>query len=193
MKERIGQTSARRVQPGLGSLIAACTKLGITSFGGGISGIMHTEFVLRRAWLTEEEFLTGLAISQALPGINVTNLAIWIGYRCRGMAGAAAALAAVVVPPAIVIVLAGSLILQLAASPIFGALLSGIAAAAIGMSLSVGYRAARHACMDWVSASLFAVTVIGSGVFHLSVVLLICVLAPVGIGFALRRGNRDQG
>ncbi len=193
MTECMAQGPARPAQPGLWAIIAACTKLSITSFGGGISGVMHSEFVVRRAWLTEEEFLTGLAISQALPGVNVTNLAIWLGYRCRGTAGAAVALAAVIVPPAIVIVLAGALLLRLTDLPVSGALLSGVAAAAMGLSLAVGYRAARRACVNGVSGALFIVTMIGSGLLHLSVVVLIAVLAPIGIGFALRRQTRDQG
>ena len=49
------------------------SRIGLTSFGGGLSGWLLREFVQSRKWLTEEEFFSGLAISQAMPGINVTN------------------------------------------------------------------------------------------------------------------------
>jgi len=64
------------------------SRIGLTSFGGGLSGWLLREFVQSRKWLTEEEFFSGLAISQAMPGINMTNVAIWIGYRLRVNSGA---------------------------------------------------------------------------------------------------------
>ena len=39
-------------------------------------------------------------ISQALPGVNVKNMAIWIGYRLAGPAGAFAGFCGIIVPPA---------------------------------------------------------------------------------------------
>lgn len=66
------------------------SRIALTSFGGGLSGWFMREFVQERKWMTEDEFLNGLALSQALPGVNVKNLAIWIGYRLAGRAGAIA-------------------------------------------------------------------------------------------------------
>ncbi|HXZ08323.1 MAG TPA: chromate transporter, partial [Paraburkholderia sp.] len=51
------------------------SRIGLTSFGGGLSGWFLREFVHDRHWLSEDEFLNGLALSQALPGVNVKNLA----------------------------------------------------------------------------------------------------------------------
>ncbi len=182
-----------RSSPGAIQIFLAFTKLGITSFGGGVNGMMHTEFVVKRGWFSEEEFLSGLAVSQALPGVNVANLAIWLGYQCRGTLGALIALLAVVLPPAVLIVLIGDALLRLSAYPVFAALLAGIAAAATGLSLSVGVRAARHASRDIVSILLLAATMIGASVFHLSVVVLVGVFAPIGIGLAFARTRREQG
>jgi chromate transporter len=81
------------------------TRIALTSFGGGLSGWLLREFVTDRKWISEEEFLNGLAISQALPGVNVKNMAIWIGFRLNGFQGAVAGFTGIIVPPAIVIVL----------------------------------------------------------------------------------------
>src|SRR5947199_7835444 len=85
-------------------LFAIFARIGLTSFGGGLSGWLLRVFVYDYRWLTEEEFLNGLAIAQALPGVNVANMAVWIGYRLRGSVGAFASLVGIVVPSAIVIV-----------------------------------------------------------------------------------------
>lgn len=85
-------------------LFLAFAKIGLTSFGGGLSGWMMREFVQRRAWLSEGEFLSGLALAQAFPGVNVVNLAIWIGFRLRGGAGALVSALGLTVPAMMVAV-----------------------------------------------------------------------------------------
>jgi chromate transporter len=173
--------------PPLWMLFAVFAKLGITSIGNGVNGMLHAELVVARRWLTEEQFLSGLAVSQALPGVNIANLALWLGYQQRGISGALAALTAVVLPPAIVIVLIGGWILRLSAIPMIGALLAGLATSAAGLSLSVGYRAARHAYRDIFSGLLFLAALAGGVVFHFSAITLVAVLAPVGVGIGFLR------
>lgn len=178
--------------PSLLDIFLAFTKLGITSIGGGVNGMMHTEFVVHRRWFTDRQFLSGLALAQSLPGVNVANLALWLGYQLRGFVGALVALAAVVLPPAVAIVLIGNVVLRLSADPVIGALLAGLAVAATGLSLSVGYIAMRYACIDIVSAILFACTLIGASVFHFSALVLVAVLAPIGIGFGFVRNRHEK-
>src|SRR4029077_1782264 len=85
-------------------LFAIFARIGLTSFGGGLSGWLLRTFVQDYRWLTEEEFLNGLAVAQALPGVNVANMAFWIGSRLRASIGAFASLAGITIPPAIVII-----------------------------------------------------------------------------------------
>ncbi|MBS0320483.1 MAG: chromate transporter [Proteobacteria bacterium] len=118
-------------------LFVAFSLVGLTSFGGGLSGRMMVEFVQRRRWIDEEAFLNGLALSQALPGVNVANLSIWIGYRLRGLRGAFASFCGMIVPSAAVIVLLGVLFAHLTQFPVTHAALAGAAAAAIGLSLAM--------------------------------------------------------
>ena len=178
--------------PGLTELFLVFTKLGITSIGGGVNGMMHTEFVVSRRWFTNEQFLSGLALSQSLPGVNVANLALWLGYQARGFIGAMVALTAVVLPPAVAIVFIGGIVLQLSVVPAIGALLAGLAVAATGLSLSVGYLAMRYACNDVVSIVLFTVTLIGATAFHFSALVLVAILAPIGIGFGFARNRHER-
>lgn len=126
------------------ALFRIFARIGLTSFGGGLSGWLLRDFVQRRGWLSEEEFLNGLSISQALPGVNVKNMAIWIGYHLAGRAGAIAGFAGIIVPPAIFIILLGTLFTVLARYPLTHVGLAGAAAAAIGLSLSMAITAVRR-------------------------------------------------
>lgn len=176
--------------PGLVELFLVFTKLGITSIGGGVNGMMHREFVVHRRWFTDEDFLSGLALSQSLPGVNVANLALWLGYQCRGIVGAMVALSAVLLPPAVAIILIGDAILRLSASPMVGIFLAGLAVAATGLNLWVGYLATRYACTDIAATLLVIATFVGGAVFHLSTLLVVAVLAPIGIGVGFLKARR---
>jgi chromate transporter len=132
------------LRPTATGLFFVFAKIGLTSFGGGLSGWFLREFVKDRQWLTEEEFLNGLALSQALPGVNVKNLAIWIGYRLLGWRGAIAGFCGIIFPPAFAIIALGIFFSSISGVPLAHSALSGAAAAAIGLSLSMAITTVRR-------------------------------------------------
>jgi chromate transporter len=80
-------------------------RLALQGFGG-VLAVAQRELVERKRWLSRQEFVEMLALSQVLPGPNVVNLALMFGDRFFGLRGAFAALAGMlVVPLAIVIAL----------------------------------------------------------------------------------------
>ena len=141
-------------------------RIGLTSFGGGLSGWFLREFVQDRRWMTEEEFFNGLALSQALPGVNIKNLAIWIGYRMLGRKGAIAGFLGTIVPPAVVIVLLGALFASMTRFELTHLILEGAAAAAVGLSLSMGLTAAWRIPRKAMPLALMVVTFVAIGIFH---------------------------
>ena len=137
-------SSALNPPPTLLRLFLAFARIGLTSFGGGLSGWLLREFVHDRRWMSEEEFLNGLAVAQALPGINVTNMAIWIGYSLKGPLGAASGFLGILMPSTVLIVLLGVLFGTLEDFSIAQVALTGAAAAAVGLPLQLGVSAAIH-------------------------------------------------
>ena len=65
-------------------------KIGTFTVGGGYAMIplMEEELVDKRQWMSREEFLDQLALSQSMPGVLAVNMATGLGYRLRGMWGA---------------------------------------------------------------------------------------------------------
>jgi chromate transporter len=162
-------------------------RIGLTSFGGGLSGWLLRELVQERQWLGEEEFLNGLALSQALPGINVTNLAIWIGYRLHGPVGAITCFLGIVVPPAFVIVGIGALFATLSAFPLTYPLLNGAGAAAIGLSLSMGITAARRVPRRAIPLAMMAATFVAIAIFEVPLAWVALVAGCVSVALEYRR------
>lgn len=55
----VAATQAARVPPTLLGLFLIFSRIGLTSFGGGLSGWLLREFVQDRDWISEEAFLNG--------------------------------------------------------------------------------------------------------------------------------------
>src|SRR5438874_7589562 len=74
--------------------------LGTWGFGGPIAtvGYMQRDLVERRRWLTESEFLDGVALGQTMPGPLAAQVVMWAGFLRKGWAGALATAAAFIGP-----------------------------------------------------------------------------------------------
>lgn len=82
-------------------------KIGITTIGGGYAMIpmMEHEMVHRTGWLSQEEFLDILAVSQATPGIFAVDMASHIGHKLGGVRTAVLAAFANILPSFVIILI----------------------------------------------------------------------------------------
>jgi chromate transporter len=124
--------------PSLLQFALVLVRIGLTSFGGGMSGWMLRVMVQEKRWIAEPDFLAGLGLCQVLPGINVVNLAVWLGYRFHGGVGALLGACAIVVPPGLLILLTVTLLTRVADDPWEAAGWAG----ALPVALYTGWRAA---------------------------------------------------
>jgi chromate transporter len=178
--------------PSLLGLFLILTRVGLTSFGGGLSGWFLREFVQDRPWLTEEEFLNGLALSQALPGVNIKNLAIWIGYRLLGWRGAVIGFCGIIIPPALVIVALGVFFASISGFTLTHVALAGAAAAAIGLSLSMCITTIRRLPRRVFPFVMLGATCLAVMVFKLPMLWTVLVLGAISVAheyWLLRRAG----
>ncbi|WP_421655412.1 chromate efflux transporter [Leptothermofonsia sp. ETS-13] len=84
---------------GLLTLAMGFLKVGVVFFGGGfvLIPVLHQQLVTQLGWLTPQEFIDGVAISQLTPG-PMAVLATFTGYRMAGIAGALVATVALFLP-----------------------------------------------------------------------------------------------
>ena len=169
-------------------ILGLFARIGFTSFGGGLSAWIFREVVDRRGWLSEEELLGGLTLCQIIPGPNVVNLSIYIGQRLRGAAGAATAVCALLLPPMVVVVLMAATLHGFRDIVWLHNLLEGVAAGAIGLTISVGYRSARRATENnrWAPVLCLGVF-LTVGVLRWPMLPVVICVAPVAVLLARRR------
>ena len=110
--------------------------IGIVSYSLAALGEAKKALVDKKNWLSDEEYLNGLALSQLLPGAPTVNLNTYIGYLLRGFPGALVASVFFVIPCFIAMILLAHLYLNYNNSPQVIALFKGISALVVGLVLN---------------------------------------------------------
>ena len=112
-------------------------QIGAVSFGGGYGMIsLIREKVLMHGWLTEEELLNMIAVSESTPGPIAVNMATFIGSTQGGILGSFLATLGVVLPSFIIILLIAALIRNFLKYKGVKAFLCGIRPCVVGLILA---------------------------------------------------------
>lgn len=151
-------------------------------FGGGyvfIPLIQHT-VVESNAWLTKQEFVDAIAMSQIMPGPIVLST-VFIGYKVAGFLGALVATIGIFLPPGILMILGTHVLTRIKKSALIKAVLRGIRPAIIGMIVSAVITVGMTAQHHWVSLLIFAAALIAQLKFKLDVVWVIPTAGLIGL------------
>ena len=83
-------------------------KIGMFTIGGGYAMIPLIEReIVKRQWMTKEDFMQMFAITQSLPGVFAVNISIFVGYRLKGFWGSLVCALGTILPSfAIILIIA---------------------------------------------------------------------------------------
>lgn len=193
--ERIAKT------PTLGGLFLSFLKIGTVGFGGGLAVIaqIRTLAVQQRRWLTEQDFASGFALAQTLPGTAAGNTATYVGLRLRGWRGAGVSIAGFILPSMLMMIALAILYRHLRYLPDTDRLFHGLNAAVVALIIVTAWRMGRNTLgkpWQWFLA-VFACIVVAF--FSATVIEVVLTAGLVGIfidSFAerqLRRLGQLQG
>src|SRR5216683_506898 len=105
--QRGGDTAIAQAGVSIGRIFLEFLIIGATSFGGVVP-YLRGSLVTKRHWVDDKEFVEMLSISQSLPGLNATNMAILVGEKLRGALGSIAAIVAICLPGGFIMYLVGN-------------------------------------------------------------------------------------
>ncbi|WNL40028.1 chromate efflux transporter [Halomonas sp. PAMB 3232] len=129
--------------------------LGCTSFGGPVAhlGYFHTEFVVRRRWLSEAAYAELVALCQFLPGPASSQVGFALGLLRAGPWGAAAAWVAFTLPSALLLALfaLGSTALE---GPLFERVIDSLKLVAVAVVAHAVWGMAKSLCPDRARAGI---------------------------------------
>jgi len=162
--------------------------IGATSFGGGVVAYLRNALVVQKGWLDEEEFLTALEISQALPGLNATNMSVIVGDRLRGPVGAVAGFLGMTLPGGLLVFALGIFYASNHGNPAMHKVLAGIGAASVGLlaavTLQIGHKQLEHLR----EIALIVLTVAMVSFLHISLIFVLLTVLPFAVFIYRPRG-----
>ena len=145
----------------LPSLFLLTLGAGAVLFGGGYMLVALIEpFVVESAgWLTADQFLDGIALTQAVPGPIVTLVA-FVGYGVAGVPGAIVATAGIYIPSFMAVLAVAPHLEKWRQADGFRAALKGVNAVVAGAILGVGFSLLPPAVPDRWAAGLFLISLL---------------------------------
>ena len=107
------------------------------ALGGGLAmlPLMEREFVEKRKWLAKQEMVDIIAVMQSLPGLIGVNMAVLIGYRVKGVAGALVSAVASVLSPFLIIAVVAAGLSSISDSPTLDHVFLGVRAGTAALIL----------------------------------------------------------
>ena len=152
-------------------------EIGLFTFGGGYAMIsLIREKALAFGWLTEEELLNMIAVSESTPGPIAVNMATFVGSTQGGILGSLVATLGVVLPSFIIILLISMLIRNFLKYKGVQAFLSGVRPCVIALILATA--------VTMLLSTLFGVTTIGGGSApDIIGIIILAILASVALVF----------
>lgn len=169
---------ARRITPG--ELFLGFAGIAVSGFGG-VMPFARRMMVERRRWLTAAEFTDLVSLGQILPGPNIVNVSICVGWRFAGWPGIAAALAGLVFVPFWIVVGFGVLHAAYGEIPRVQGAFAGIAAAGAGLVIATGLKMARPMIGDVRALLFIALGFVAIAIMRWPLVPVVLALASLSI------------
>jgi len=163
------------------------------TLGGGMAmlPLMDRAFVERRQWLTAQEMVDIVAVMQSLPGLIAVNMAVLVGYRVKGVAGALVAAFASVLSPFAVIVFVASGLSSYGDSPTLAHVFLGVRAGTAALILLSVLRLAEKVMDGGFARALGVLAFVAVAVLRVDVTLVVAGGLLVGVGFIVANALRE--
>ncbi|MET0500592.1 MAG: chromate transporter [Candidatus Binatia bacterium] len=174
------QTELNKPQVSRFELFLTFSRVSLSSFGGALFWARRG-LVERQRWLTEREFVDLLALGQLLPGPNVLNLTVMVGYRFGGWTGAAVSVAGYLGWPCLVVIGMGVLYQQYGALPQVQQALAGMSKVAAGLLLATVLKLAMVLPRSWRPWLFGVLAFAGVGVMRWPLLWVLGGLAPLAV------------
>lgn len=173
-------------------LLYIFSKIGLFTIGGGYAMVplIQKEFVERKKWITNEEFVDLLAIAQTVPGILAINMAIFVGYRLKGWKGSVATSFGTALPSFIIILLIAMFFTSFKDNETVIKVFKGIRPAVVALIAAPCFQMAKSAKLN---KKTFIIPVIATLLIWLAHVSPVYIIIAGGLGgYLYGRLNRKE-
>ena len=129
----------------LATLFWSMLKIGLFTFGGGYAmiNLLDHEFVERKRWIGNDEFMDLVAIAESTPGPIAINCATFIGYKRNGFFGSVVATCGMCIPSLVIIYIISVFFDSFLGISWVASAFRGIQMAVVFLILSAGFKMLR--------------------------------------------------
>lgn len=164
-------------------------KIGAFTFGGGYAmiPIIEEEVVNKQGWVTKEEFMDMLVVSQSFPGAMAVNSSLFIGYKIAGVIGAIVALLGVALPSFLIILIIAAFFMQFRDNYYVNLIFKGISAAVPILVLTGVISLAKGVNKNIRNGVTLVIALIALIIFKINPIIVIVVAAIYGAVFLRKK------
>lgn len=150
-------------------------KIGMFTIGGGYAMIPLIEReIVKRQWMTREDFMQMFAITQSLPGVFAVNISIFVGYRLKGFWGSLVCALGTILPSFVIILIIAMFFNWFQDNPYVIRIFNGIRPAVVALILVPclsAIKAIRMGYMELIAPVVGALLIWKAGVSPVYIVL----------------------
>lgn len=150
-------------------------KIGMFTFGGGYAmiSILDNEFVERKKWLDNDEFMNLVTVAESTPGPIAINCSTYIGYKKSGFIGALVSTLGMCAPSFVIIYLISLFFDQFLTVSWVASAFKGIQICVVFLILSAGLKMLKK-----IKKSVFNIAII------LTVFAVFVIFSLLSVGFS---------
>ena len=164
----------------LGQLALAFLRLGTIAFGGPAAhlAMMEEEFVRRRRWISQAEFLDRMAAANLIPGPSSTETTIFIGQLKRGWRGLIVAGSCFLLPAAVIVSLIAWAYVRYGALPQVAGMLYAIKPVVVAIVIQALWKLSKTGVRTKFLAAIAALAVV-LNLFGLGPILVLLIAGTI--------------
>ena len=165
-------------------IFAVFFKIGLFTIGGGYAmlPIIQKEVVETKGWMSDEEFLDAVSLTNSLPGPLAINAATFVGYRVCSVKGALSAVLGAASPSVIIILIVAMVFNNITEYPVVQYVFDGIRPAVVALILYAVIKLAKSAKItEYFNWLIALAAVIAIAVFGLHPIIVIVAAALYGL------------
>ena len=179
-----------------GHIFWTFSKIGAFTIGGGYAmlPLIQREVVERKKWISQEDFIDMIAVSQSVPGILAVNIAILTGYRMKGFLGSIVATIGAVLPSFLIILLIAMFFRNFQENPYVVKMFKSIRPAVVALIAVPVFSTARTVGINLKTAVIPVAAAFLIWYWGISPVYIVLAAALGGMGFGFydRKKNKNN-
>ncbi|NLM42818.1 MAG: chromate transporter [Clostridiales bacterium] len=168
-------------------------KIGCFTIGGGYAmvPVIQREIVENKKWISEDEFLDAIALTNSLPGPLATNTATYVGYRMAGIIGAITGVLATALPSFLIILAIAILFTSIKDSLVIQNIFSGIRPAVVSLIIFAVIKLAKAIGLKSKNLIISLGTLFGIIFLNIHPIVAVIISAVLGF-FFFREEAKEQ-